>query len=48
MGSVTRDFHPDLSPGELVLLRDAQTDDVSFRLSADRPWTTPKWLTVHG
>jgi hypothetical protein len=30
MGSVTTDSEADLSPGELVLLRDAETDDVSF------------------
>jgi hypothetical protein len=30
MGSVTTDFEADLSPGELALLQDAETDDVSF------------------
>jgi hypothetical protein len=30
MGSMTTDSEADLSPGELALLRDAETDDVSF------------------
>jgi hypothetical protein len=30
MGSVTTDSEADLSPGELALLQDAETDDVSF------------------
>jgi hypothetical protein len=29
-GQVSTDSEPDFSPGELALLRDAQTDDVSF------------------
>ena len=49
-GPVTTGSEPDLSPGEMALLRDAQTDDVAFvwvlidlGLRGNPPESSPDW-----